>query len=184
MPDLSRHESADLTDYEVLDSCDTLAGDPGDDPLDRGIVAPQRWSAAMRFGSTAAEQRAGSPLEQRLNREVPDSYHHSSDDGPDGAWDEQSADGDGASSQDGYLAERTGRLVRVAADGAVFISWETGVVARDMGADGGGAAAEEAAVHITDDSHAGFPDGQAAPAPAAEQAGQAPYAQPGGAAPA
>ena len=33
MPEQRRPESADLTDYEVLDASDTLAGDPGDDPL-------------------------------------------------------------------------------------------------------------------------------------------------------
>ena len=36
MPDETRHESADLEDYEVEDASDTLDGDPGDDPLDRG----------------------------------------------------------------------------------------------------------------------------------------------------
>src|SRR5262252_3348283 len=34
MPDETRHESADLEDYEVEDASDTLTGDPGDDPLD------------------------------------------------------------------------------------------------------------------------------------------------------
>ena len=48
MPEQRRPESADLTDYEVLDASDTLDGDPGDDPLDRGVAAPQRWSAAIR----------------------------------------------------------------------------------------------------------------------------------------
>jgi len=30
------HEPEDLADYEVLDTSDTLAGLPGDDPLERG----------------------------------------------------------------------------------------------------------------------------------------------------
>jgi hypothetical protein len=56
MPDETRHESADLEDYEVADGSDTLDGNPGDDPLDRGVAAPQHWSAASRFGTTGAEQ--------------------------------------------------------------------------------------------------------------------------------
>ena len=31
MPDETRHESADLEDYQVADSSDTLDGQPGDD---------------------------------------------------------------------------------------------------------------------------------------------------------
>ena len=71
MPEQRRPESADLTDYEVLDASDTLDGDPGDDPLDRGVAAPQRWSAAIRYGSTA-EQQAGESLDQLLAEEEPD----------------------------------------------------------------------------------------------------------------
>jgi hypothetical protein len=63
MPNEGRHESADLQDYEVLDASDTLDGAPGDDPLDRGVVTPDRWSAAIRFGTTAVEQREGESLD-------------------------------------------------------------------------------------------------------------------------
>ena len=66
MPDERRHESADLGDYEVLDGSDTLDGVPGDDPLDRGVVTPDRWSAAIRFGTTSAEQRTGESLDQTI----------------------------------------------------------------------------------------------------------------------
>jgi hypothetical protein len=72
MPDETRHESADLEDYQVEDSSDTLDGAPGDDPLDRGVVPPERWSAAMRFGSTAEEQEHGESLDQLLAEEEPD----------------------------------------------------------------------------------------------------------------
>src|SRR5215472_10439963 len=72
MPDQRRPESADLTDYEVLDASDTLDGEPGDDPLDRGVAAPQRWSSASRHASTAAEQQAGESLDQLLAEEEPD----------------------------------------------------------------------------------------------------------------
>src|SRR5689334_13602680 len=62
MPDETRHESADLEDYEVEDTTDTLTGDPGGDPLDRGVAPPQHWTAGMRFGTTADEQREGESL--------------------------------------------------------------------------------------------------------------------------
>src|SRR5215472_1836296 len=69
MPDERRHESQDLEDYDILDSSDTLDGAPGDDPLDRGVIPPERWSAGMRFGSTAEEQAEGESLDQQLAEE-------------------------------------------------------------------------------------------------------------------
>ena len=66
MPDEFRHESADLEDYEVKDASDTLIGRPGDDPLDRGVVPPEGWSAGERFGTTAGEQQAGESLDDLL----------------------------------------------------------------------------------------------------------------------
>ena len=62
MPDETRHESADLADYQVKDASDTLEGDPGDDPLDQGVAPPERWSAGMRFSarSSALPPRIGS----------------------------------------------------------------------------------------------------------------------------
>ena len=72
MPDETRHESEDLQDYQVQDSTDTLSGAPGDDPLDRGVVPPERWSAGVRFGDTAAEQSEGESLDSLLAEEEPD----------------------------------------------------------------------------------------------------------------
>ncbi len=72
MPDETRHESADLEDYEVLDSSDTLDEAPGDDPLDRGVIPPERWSAGMRYGTTESEQERGESLDQLLAEEEPD----------------------------------------------------------------------------------------------------------------
>jgi hypothetical protein len=67
MTDERREEAEDLDGLEVLDASDTL--DPGDDPLDAGVIAPDRWSPAMRFGSTAREQANGESLDQLLGRE-------------------------------------------------------------------------------------------------------------------
>jgi Family of unknown function (DUF5709) len=151
MPERRRPESADLTDYEVLDASDTLDGDPGDDPLDRGVAAPQRWSAASRHTSTAAEQQAGESLDQLLAEEEPD-VADEVDDEPVGdlAGDEDAGDED----VDGLLLDdgpdaRAGRLV--AEDEGAHADEEADLVARDIGIDGGGATAEEAAVHVVDD---------------------------------
>ena len=134
MPEQNRPESADLTDYEVLDASDTLDGDPGDDPLDRGIATPQRWSAAIRQVRTAVGQPAGEPLEQRIAEEEPDVDGPLADSAPD---------------------PRAGRLV--AEDEGAHPDDEVDLVARDAGIDGGGATAEEAAIHVvnSDDTDIG-----------------------------
>ena len=151
MPEQRRPESADLTDYEVLDASDTLDGDPGDDPLDRGVAAPQRWSAAIRHSATAAEQQAGESLDELLAAEEPD-VADEMDDEPigDPAADEDAGDED----VDGLLLDdgpdpRAGRLV--AADEGAHPDDEADLVARDTGIDGGAATAEEAAMHVVDD---------------------------------
>ena len=72
MPDETRHESADLEDYEVEDASDTLINEPEDDPLDRGVAPPERWSAGMRYGTTEDEQESGESLDQLLAEEEPD----------------------------------------------------------------------------------------------------------------
>jgi hypothetical protein len=151
MPEQRRPESADLTDYEVLDASDTLDGDPGEDPLDRGVAAPQRWSAAMRYGSTAAEQQDGESLDQLLAKEEPD-VAADVDDEPIGDLDGDEDAGD--EDVDGLLLDdgpdpRAGRLV--AEDEGAHPDEEADLVARDTGIDGGGASAEEAAMHVVDD---------------------------------
>lgn len=81
----------------MLDSSDTLDGAPGDDPLDRGVVTPDRWSAGIRFGTTAEEIEAGESLDQQLAEEEPDitsdaDDEHSDDVGADeNAAEEESA---------------------------------------------------------------------------------------------
>lgn len=151
MPDERRHESADLEDYDTEDTYDSLTGDPGEDPLDRGVAAPERWSAGMRFGTTAEEQEDGESLDQLLAEEEPDTAFDV-DDGlsEDTAEDEDAADQD----VDGLLLDdgpdpRAGRLV--AEDEGAHPPSEADLVARDAGIDGGAAGAEEAAVHVVED---------------------------------
>jgi Family of unknown function (DUF5709) len=160
MPDETRHESQDLEDYEVLDSSDTLDGAPGDDPLDRGVVTPDRWSAGIRYGTTAGEQQDGESLDRQLAEEEPDVAAFDADDDDDGedeeeepgalAGDEDIADED----IDGLLLDdgpdpRAGRLV--AEDEGAHSDEEAALVASDVGDDGGGATAEEAAVHVVEE---------------------------------
>src|SRR5579863_3106161 len=137
MPDETRHESEDLEDYEVLDSTDTLDGPPGDDPLDRGVATPERWSAGVRFGTTAGEQSGGESLDQLLAEEEPDVPFDADDEEPsDAAEDEDLADED----VDGLLLDdgpdpRAGRLV--ADDEGADPDQEPDLLAHDVGIDGG-----------------------------------------------
>lgn len=129
MPDERRPESQDLTDYQTLDSYDTLDGDPGDDPLDRGVVPPERWSAVIRTGSSPES------LDDLLAEEEPDAVLD--DDQDDDPWPDEQTD------------QRSGRLV--APDGGHHVRRQRELLAHDVGPDGGGATAEEAAVHVVDD---------------------------------
>jgi Family of unknown function (DUF5709) len=137
-------DDSDLEDDGTLDASDTLDGDPGDDPLDQGIVPPDRWSAGEGFGTTLAEERAGESLDQLLAEEEPDTDPYADADLP----------------PDGSLAEeepRSGRLV--AEDEGAHPDTEPDLVARDVGIDGGAASAEEAAVHVQDDTDESPDDG-------------------------
>jgi len=148
-----RHESARLGDYEVLDGTDTLNGAPGDDPLDRGVVVPNGWSAGMRYGSTAAEQEAGESLDQLLAGEEPEVSFDLDDHRPEeDDWDENATDEDIARlALDDGPDSRAGRLV---ADDASQGIRTADLIAHDSGIDGGGASAEEAAVHLVTDEGA------------------------------
>ena len=153
MPDETRHESEDLEDYQVQDSTDTLSGAPGDDPLDRGVVPPERWSSAVRYGDTAAEQSEGESLDQLLAEEEPDDtldFDEDDDEPEDFEGDDDAGDED----VDGLLLDdgpdpRAGRLV--AEDEGAHPDEEEDLVARDVGIDGGAATAEEAAMHVVEE---------------------------------
>jgi hypothetical protein len=163
MPDETRPESQDLEDFEVLDSTDTLDGAPGDDPLDRGVVPPERWSAGIRFGTTEEEQAEGESLDQLLAEEEPDDTldlteaELSDDEEEEEEEEEEEADEDddaGDEDVDGLLLDdgpdpRAGRLV--AEDEGAHPDEEEDLVATDVGIDGGGATAEEAAMHVVEE---------------------------------
>jgi len=147
------HESEDLEDYEVLDTSDTLAGPPGEDPLDRGVATPEHWSRQIRSGSTADEQEEGESLDELLAEEEPDI-------GAEGYGDDEFADLDENEPDDDVRRavagegpdRRAGRLVSADDDESSHVD-DGEAAGRDAGIDGGGATAEEAAVHLLDDEH-------------------------------
>jgi hypothetical protein len=120
-------------DSDQLQPGDTLDDRGVEDILDEGIVTRERWSPGQGFGNTAAEERQGESLDQRLAQEEPDS---SSDD----AWDEEDLDDDQVG------GERSGRLF--APDEGTGEDTDQAPLAFDAGIDGGGASAEEAAMHV------------------------------------
>lgn len=151
MADSRKHESEDLRDYEVLDANDTLDGDPGDDPLDRGVAAPDRWSAGTRYALEGEEDSES--LDELLAEEEPD---ETADD--DESWDENETGADVTRlERDDDPDERAGRLAATEADvygdndSDVRAVQDGELLATDTGIDGGGASAEEAAVHVVGD---------------------------------
>ena len=128
-------------DDGVLDPSDTLDDeDMRADVLDTGIDAGEGYRGATRYGTTAEEERQGESLDQLLAEEEPDVGA-----GDDEEW----TDEDDPRDDDHVPDARTGRLV--APDEGAHGDDESDVVAQDVGIDGGGAGAEEAAIHVVDD---------------------------------
>lgn len=128
----------DLEPSEVLDQrqpADTLDYHGVGDVLDEGIVSREKWSPGQGYGTTHLEEALGESLDQRLAQEEPEGYD--SDD-----WDDD--DGD-----DEVGDDRSGRLV--APDEGAHEDEESTAVAYDVGIDGAGASAEEAAMHVIRD---------------------------------
>ncbi|RMB79691.1 DUF5709 domain-containing protein [Streptomyces shenzhenensis] len=130
-------------DSGLLDAEDTLVDDGVEDPLDRGWSPPERPWAVEHTGVTATEGHRGETLDQRLAEELPDLAVPDSD----GIGDCQGTDGELLDNEVGDL--RSGRLV--APDEGVHEDEESALVATDVGIDGAGASAEEAAMHVVDE---------------------------------
>ncbi len=113
---------------------DSLVDDRGlKEPLDEGYSPPEQWSAAQRFGNTEAEADRGESLDQRLRQEVPDVD-------PNAPVARTSA---ARSDQPRRTSGRGRRGARSDTDSELY--------AVDVGIDGAGASAEEAAVHVIED---------------------------------
>ncbi len=156
MPERDRHESRDLSDYQTADAYDTLDGEPGDDPLDSGVIAPERWSAGIRRGTTADEQERGESLDDLLAEEEPDTTLEDLEEAEEEDEEEDDEDEEdvGDEDVDGLLLDdgpdpRAGRLVGF--DGGRYPRRQSELLAHDVGVDGGAATAEEAAVHVVED---------------------------------
>lgn len=116
-----------------------------DDPLDAGYSPPEKYSAGQGYGNTPWEEEHRETIDQRIQQEIPE---------PD-PYDEASRDAGAATESDEYLddgevgGERAGRLVDP--DRGAGEDEEKDLVGEDVGIDGAGASAEEAAMHIVPD---------------------------------
>jgi Family of unknown function (DUF5709) len=112
-------EAPDIAAVVQEDTAETLVGPPGADPLDAGYIPPDR-PYGLDDAVTAAGQREGESLDDRLRREQPEQTFEDTD--------------------------RSGRIVLVnAGPGGETPDAIEGI---DEGIDGGVASAEEAAVHV------------------------------------
>lgn len=128
---------------------DSLVDERGlTEPLDEGYSPPEKYSAAQGWGNTPLEESLGESLDQRVTQEVPepDAYEQAEREAERGDL-EDLVTGTGSDTQVGD--ERAGRLV--APDEGVRQDTEPALAADDVGIDGAGAGAEEAAVHVIED---------------------------------
>jgi hypothetical protein len=117
-----------VDDETQLQPEDTLDFHGPEDALDEGYSPPDREPAHLRHGMTREEMRRGETLDERLAEEEPDIDPYADD------------------NDYGTADPRAGRLV--APDEGFGEDEESDEVARDIGIDGAGASAEEAAVHV------------------------------------
>jgi hypothetical protein len=140
-------ENETYNDYSVDDEDqpqgdgDSLVSDRGlAEPLDEGYSPPEKWSVAEGYGNTPYEEEVGETLDQRIAQEEPepDPYAES---------DDATEAGEDVGGEVG--TERAGRLVDE--DEGLGPDVDSEMVGEDVGIDGAGASAEEAAVHVIED---------------------------------
>jgi len=119
---------------EQLSVEDSLLDTRIDDVLDEGYSQPDREPSV--HVPTEAEEERGESLDELLSAEVPDVWVEDEDN----LFDE---------SGDEVGGPRAGRLVGIGSDG--FSDTEKDLLAGDVGIDGAGASAEEAAMHVIDE---------------------------------
>lgn len=127
-------------------SGDSLVDDRGlPNPLDEGFSPPEKWSAGQGYGNTPLEEHLGESLDQRLQQEVeePDPYEEAE------SMSVERIEGQSEDEVTEVGTQRAGRLVEP--DEGMHTDTEPDAVARDVGIDGAGAGAEEAAVHVIED---------------------------------
>jgi hypothetical protein len=142
--DGGRDPDDDIDDPQLLPPEESLDDDETDLGTDESYSPVERPLGLRAWGTTEREEASSEDLQHRLAREEPDV-----------AW---SLPGDGigdASDTDGELLDeevgdgRAGRLVAAAFDPS---DPDADLWAVDAGIDGGGASAEEAAIHVVPDA--------------------------------
>jgi len=126
--------SVDGEDQPTSTGDSTADGRGLPEPLDEGYSPPERWSAAEGYGNTSREEELGETLDARLAQEEPDP-------------DPRAPRGEDVGGEVGR--SRAGRLI--ASDEGAREDTDSELYARDVGIDGAGASAEEAAVHVIED---------------------------------
>lgn len=119
---------------EQLSVEDSLLDTRIDDVLDEGYSPPDREPSV--HVPTESEEARGESLDELLSAEVPEIWAQDEDN----LFDESGEEVGGA---------RAGRLVSVGSDG--YSDTEKDLLAGDVGIDGAGASAEEAAMHVIDE---------------------------------
>ncbi|MFF9018897.1 DUF5709 domain-containing protein [Streptomyces eurythermus] len=127
-------------DAGLPDASDTLDYRAGTETLDEGYSPPERPWGVEHTGVTASERRRGESLDERLAEEVPDIRVPEGD----GLGDLSGSDGELIDDEVGDV--RAGRLV--APDEGSRTNTESDLFASDLGLDGAGSSAEEAAMHV------------------------------------
>jgi hypothetical protein len=144
--DRENYGDMSVDDEDQLQPEDTLDDPDLEDVLDRGYSPPDRPPKGYDDYPTEAERRQGESLDEKLAEEEPDVDPYA----------EEEADLDSDREDENALDEqlgldevdaRAGRLV--APDEGLGIDVDSQEVAHDVGIDGAGASAEEAAMHIT-----------------------------------
>lgn len=132
----AEYYSYSVDDENQFQPGDTLVDRGVDDALDEGYSPAENWSPGEGFGNTPYEELRGETLEQRIAQEDPERDPY-----------EQAATEPG-DSDEVYVEvgrDRTGRLI--AEDRGRGPDLEQDIFADDIGIDGAGASAEEAAMH-------------------------------------
>ena len=151
--------SFSVDDEDQLQRGDTLDDpdvDSNDDVLDEGYSPPDRARGSLAFGTTAWEQSQEETIEQRIKQEIPDpDSAYGAPDNESGLDEPEMLGGDDPDAipvDVDFVSDsgaRAGRLV--APDEGTGADVEKDEVAEDVGIDGAGASAEEAAMHIASD---------------------------------
>ena len=153
----------DLTSYSVDDEDqlqpeDTLDDGDLEDVLDRGYSPNDRPQGVDAHGTTAYEESIDETIDQRILQEEPDpSSAYGRPDNESGLDGDRVGgdDPDSIDAEDDWLGDnevgdrRAGRLV--ADDEGAHDDDEKQAWASDVGVDGAGASAEEAAMHVVDE---------------------------------